>query len=777
MIGRRFRIASVLSLFLLLQHCQQLIIAGNVVVNSDQESSNLRVTENDELIVRGGATLIVNSDLSCKNLRIGHGLAPGPGPGKIVFGGKYKIGVSGKVFLGDGSHGGSIVAMEQGTIETSGIEMINLEEWNVSGGTFEFTSGTTFLGDADIHFHHVVVAGCTINAPEAELEIHGDLRVVDGQFRLNRDFKTVIHGNVEADKGRIDLNQSELYIEGNLVLHRNSDFLVDAGKIFLAGNLEDWNQEGEMGFRGSSAEVYLVGDHPEQRIHRAGGRIEIKTLRIQRSSGICVLETPILVTGSFVLESGTFRIESDSMICQHEVRIEDGTLEIDGSAIWFSHTNPGGWKQNGGVVRLEGGDIHLGTFIGSDASTDYELNGGLLDIRLGKLDVADGFIQEGGELSIAEQGLLQVGESGKGDSPSPILFHKGQASLIGGRISILHGQSGDRDKPLVHFSPAFETDFRNGSIKCTPGKGTYYLKNDGKPLPGLEIGNKNGDYTKLVAVDRLVLNGPLVIHKHGELRVSEAVLELRGDFQDYNTAGNHGLILSGFPLVFSGAGQQHVKTAGGWETLETIVIDKPSGEVLFFCNATLKHLTIDNGGFVMMDDTLICTGKVVLNEGEFRTEGGHFLLSYDDEGAFVQNGGFLHVMGGSMRIGDYTRGHLEADYIMNRGKLRVENGSLEITDAFHMLQGELYMGPGGVLNISRGGQKNENLKEKFALEAGTFSMAGGRVNVMIPFTKSDRNRAIRFSNKLQVNFAYGLIVYSQNGNKNDGFVIDCAKFY
>jgi hypothetical protein len=228
--------------------------AATRTVTNNTSWSTLTVAAGDNVIVKGGATLTINTGTAvCANIQLGGG-NPNAGSGRIIFNSGSQLTVSGSITLGSGTRTGTINMTNGGTLKI-GVSLVltsGVSTFTEGTGTVEYTSTTGSQTVTSTTYNNLVLDNSSgTNSTDGNVTISGDLTTTAGgvlstAYNLTLNGASTCGGAINASAGTVTYtNYSTNILPGtyyNLTKTgtTNSSLCGDAtinGVLTLSGNI------------------------------------------------------------------------------------------------------------------------------------------------------------------------------------------------------------------------------------------------------------------------------------------------------------------------------------------------------------------------------------------------------------------------------------------------------------------------------------------------------------------------------------------------------------
>ena len=636
--------------------------------------------------------------------------------------------ITGGTYRGNNTSAGATISnataaqlftLEDGTIESSSVAIVNSSNVIINGGTVH--------GTAD---NYVAIQNGGPTRPNAELTVNGGTIIGDHDNAIYNASKCTINKGTIEGHGYVTINNQAtgtMNILGGIISHDSSSCVLNDGIM----NIEGGTFEND----GCASDVYCVN---------SGNGNDAAAITVKDGAKISGTFGGLrIVGGSGTLEGGTFEAtgceEHDQVayyalyaagyIDNVNVTVKDGTFTSANNAA--AHIGNAGGKpasinvQGGKFVGAEGKDALV---VESDVATSTITGGEFSKVPEGGLEVPDGYEEVQGE-----EGTVTV---------QPIVYD----------VTLNYGYDSIVEHKQVNYGQALakpEDPTRQGYIFkfwSADGSNAYNFETiltddlELTALWDLAIAELNSKQYKSLeeAFAALVAASPSEIKLLNDTNIADTPIEIASGYEVTLNLNDHKITMSGFegrPFVNNGTFTIKSTTNAGEIVTNS---NECYGAVNNYGDLTLQSGTLGggtlNGSTINNheDATLHVTGGKILgsprgvqNSGTATFDGGE-VLGQDTYADSRQGNGIISLSGGTTIInkGSFS-GDLNAISNMDGGNATCTISGGTFTSTGRDGSGAIYNGTGCTLTISDCNVSTQDAAGSSIQNEGTLVITGG----------------------------------------------------
>ena len=663
------------------------------------------------------------------------------------------------------ANAGTTFTVAGGVVNLADGSMLNLADNLVfSGGAINLVgtgTGTTLSAGSTLSLSGKAIGGSGVLTNQGTLNFTNS--TLAGSL-TNQGTLNVGPGTSSVDGALLDLQSGSVNIAGGATLGKNSGVMNWAGGALNGpGNLVTAGGA-SVEFNGSGSRVLNNLGLNAGALNLSAGSLDVQSGSLLINGGNVAGGATLAVSGGTLGNSGLLQVQGTLALSGGSVTGAGtvgltGVLDKTGSgtvALANTLNNSGAVQVNGGTLSLTGGGTHSGTFAAAATGT-VDFQGGNHNFADGAVFSGPGSFDGGGILNITGTGVglqfnagtsinlnaLAFGGSGNITNLGTVngtgltlpgsfvngagaaanfsnvtiagnLFNSGdfnvggtvtiagtQAQQLGGVLTIPAGATLDMSNPSGQFSWQDGTIGGLGTLGFSGG-GTFLFAGAGdRVIDGLNFAFNNlilpdGSLTlqsgSLTLTGTTVLPAGVALNLYGGTLTNNGTLDVAGAFSLTGGAfaGSGSLTMSGGSLSLP-AGNAVAWTNSGVLT-NTGTLD--------LADSTITN-AIDNLGTINLGSGLSFT-QAVTNTGTISAQAGTSVFT----GGLDQNAGGNIVLNGGNLQGNVN---LNAGSISGSGTVNgnVVIGNATLAPGFSpgsiVINGNLNLGPGSVLNIEIGG--------------------------------------------------------------------------
>ena len=685
--------------------CADLTIQSGAVLTSNNGSYKLTASSID--LQSGGEIDIDNGEIECTGA-FSHSGVPDMSGGTLDINGDYTSAAT------------CNETISGGTITISGAWTgTNGNNFTPNGGTvtFDGSSDKIILTHSDANFHHLTISNTG--------------------------------GDVEAD--------TDIDINGDLTISLGADLdIVSATNLEIAGN---FSNSGTFTVGAQTITFDGTGTVTTSAISNASTKINFS-----KSSGSVTTNGNISVD-EITVTSSSFIIDGETVEVDDDFEVSGGILQITSGLLSCTNNDNDAMKISGGTLDVDGGEVRLGE-LANDPSSDITMTSGTLDISGGTVNICDALDQSNGTITISG-GILNLGSyTGSNTSTDEDRFEMeaGTLNLTAGTINI-YGQREETDIEALDLASGVTVNANaNNTINIAAGAGSddedIYVKLNDNQLGTVTISNSS--HTVYFEDDIDVL-GDITINSSTTMDIgtNNSDVDLGASF---NNSGI--LAISGETMTFTGTGTNNIGTIN--DATATVTVNKSGGTLSTTGDLTLDQLNITGSGgkFLIDGETVTVDDGVSISAGTLQITSGLLQNTNDESDNVSITGGTLDIDGGTLTVGTNSTG----DLTMTSGTMDLSNGILNIADELDVSNGTITQS-GGTINIkSYVGSNNGSSSAKFEMDAGTLNLTAGTLRLNGQTTTSaSSNPAMKIASGVSVTStsSHTTLIQSNNTTSND----------
>jgi hypothetical protein len=595
------------------------ISSGTLNINSTSKDENGIFTQSE------GTTTITGSGFDFNNTS------------DSVSGGTLNVGNGSTV---------TTVDISKGTIQSEAITNINSNATlNVTGGNVKLNEEDTYKGNINVSAGSLALVGISKNADGVLTQSGGTTTINDTTFDLNNADDKISAGilniGTDSENSTLTVSKGEISEDAETNLSVGSNLEITGGNVTLNNND---NLNGNINVSNGNLNLNGINKNSSSIITQTGGTTTVTnsntlnnendnfsegnliigtaddTGKLITETGTIESKTAVTIneTGTLNIKGGTTTLDGANDKWNGEVKISDGTLNLNNS-LNQTTTSTTKFNQTGGEVNIDNAKLTLNT-------SDSSITGGVVNLTSNAELTINNSSENSSELNSTNSNLTIKKDSsykttnGTIDEDSKVIIEEGGTlELEGENVKVT--LDGNNDNFAGHAKLSKGTlNLTNKIAKNTTTEGTY----------------KQTDGTLNITNSTLSLNEKDSIITGGEVNVTEkSTLAI-------NNGETNSSRLNISDSEFSVKGNSSYTTTGGTIS-ESADVTIESGSKLKI-NGTDANVTL-NGNQDNID------GHIELNKGTLYISDDLTKVTNED-GTYVQTGGALTMSNSSMTIAE-----------------------------------------------------------------------------------------------------------------------------